>query len=101
MPCAPAGQDLHAIARTIRVARLAERPALVVLNRAPVNNPLVDRAAAAIRRYKVEVCPVVLHQRIQHVHAYTAGMTASEWAPRSKAAAELRELAEWIEERHG
>ena len=100
VPCAPAGQDLHAIARTIRVAQLAERPAVVVLNRAPVNNPLVGRAAAAIRRYQVDVCPIVLHQRIQHVHAYTAGLTAAEWAPKSKAADELRQLTRWIEKRY-
>lgn len=43
-----AGRAGHAIARTIQVARLAERPALFVLNRAPVNNPLVRRAADAI-----------------------------------------------------
>ena len=40
----------------------------------------------------------VIHQRIAHVHAFTAGQTVQEFKPRSKAAAELAALYRWTME---
>ena len=37
-----------------------------------------------------------IHQRIDHVHAFTAGLAATELAPRGKAARELGALFAWI-----
>ena len=71
-----------------------------MLNRAPVRNPMIEAAKSAIRLYGVEPCPVVIHQRIDHVHAYSAGKSAAEYAPTSKAAGELRLLEQWIERHH-
>ena len=50
----------------------------------------------AIARYGINTVPAVIHQRIDHVHAYTAGLSAAELAPRSKAARELDALFAWI-----
>ena len=38
IPCHPATADLHAIGTTIDLARLAKRPAAVVINEALVNH---------------------------------------------------------------
>lgn len=97
IPCRPSAADLHAISGTIDLVRLADTRSAVVLNAAPVNNPVVDQAQAAIAGYHVEAVPVVIHQRIDHVHAFTAGLAATEWSAGSKAAAELAKLAEWIQ----
>ena len=68
----------------------------MVLNAAPVQGPLVSQARAAIAGYEVAMVPVVLHQRIAHVHAFTNGLTAPELARTSKAAGELAALFEWV-----
>lgn len=96
IPCRPSAADLHAISGTIDLTRLAKTRSAVVINAAPVNNPVTDQAQAAIAGYRIEAVPVVMHQRIDHVHAFTAGLAATEWATGSKAAAELTALAKWI-----
>lgn len=97
IPCRPSAADLHAISGTIDLTRLAETRAAVVINAAPVNNPVIEQAREAIAGYHVEAVPAVIHQRIDHVHAFTAGLAATEWSAGSKAAAELAQLAEWIQ----
>ena len=96
IPCQPATADLHAIRTTINVARLAQKPAAVVLNRARVNHRVNDEAQAALQQYEVVACPVILHERIDHQHSFTQGMTAPEFAPRGAAALEMQRLEEWI-----
>ena len=96
IPCRPSAADLHAIGGTIDLTRIAETRAVVVINSAPVNNPVVEQAQVAIAGYHIEAAPLVVHHRIDHVHAFTAGLAATEWAPGGKAAAELTALAEWI-----
>ena len=71
----------------------------VVINAAPVANQLTDHALTAIAGYGVKACPVIVHQRIEHVHAFTAGLSASESVPSGKAAAEINELFEWTRSR--
>ncbi len=97
IPCRPATADLAAIAASIDLVRIAGKPAAVVLNAAPVANPLTGQALATISGYGATACPVVVHQRIEHVHAFTAGSCAIETAPAGKAAAEVNKLFEWIQ----
>ena len=96
IPCRPATADLVAIGASIDLIRIADKPVAVVINAAPVANPITGQALAAISGYGVNACPVVVHQRIEHVHAFTSGLSASESAPSGKAAAEINELFEWI-----
>ena len=96
IPCRPSAADLTAIGATVDLARQAGVPAHAILNAAPVRNPLNDQARDAIARYGVNTVPTVIHQRLDHVHAYTAGLAATEFAPRSKAARELDDLFTWI-----
>ena len=96
IPCRAATADLVSIRASIDLIRIADKPAAVVINAAPVANPLTGQAIAAIAGYGVEACPVVIHQRIEHVHAFTSGLSASESSPKGKAAAEINKLYEWI-----
>lgn len=96
VPCHPATADLHAIGTTIDIATIAHKPVIVVINGALVKHPSNDEAREAIRTYHVQACPVILHQRIDHQHAFTAGLSATELAPQGKAAGEVRELEKWI-----
>lgn len=97
IPCRPAAADLRAIRASIDLVRIAERPSAVVLNAAPVSNPLTAQALEAVEAYGVCACPVVVHQRIAHVHAFTAGKAAVETDPSSKAAGELEALFAWLQ----
>ena len=97
IPCRPATADLVAIGASIDLTRIAGKPTAVVINAAPVANPLTGQARTTISGYGVMACPVVVHQRIEHVHAFTAGLCAAESAPRGKAAGEINELFEWIQ----
>ena len=96
IPCRPSAADLTAIGASVELARAAAVPTHAILNAAPVRNPLTEQAREAIARYGINTVPTVIHQRIDHVHAYTAGLSAAELAPRGKAARELEALFAWI-----
>ena len=98
IPCRPSAADLAAIGASIDLAKVAGKPAAVVVNAAPVANPLTRQAFAAVGGYAVEACPVVIHQRVEHVHAFTSGLSAPESAPAGKAAVESGELFGWVRE---
>ena len=109
VPCRCSVVDLHAIGATLdicgiadmEVSRSAAGGALrvhVVLNAVPVQGQLGAQARQAMVDRGAAVAPVALHQRIAHVHAFTAGRTAQESEPRSKAAAELAALYRWTME---
>ena len=96
IPCQPATADLHGISTTIDIARIARKPVVEVINRALVGHPANDEARKAIRACGVRSCPIILHQQIDHQHAFTEGLSATELAPDGKAANEIRELERWI-----
>jgi chromosome partitioning protein len=96
IPCRPAILDLRAIAATIDIARLAGKPASVILNTVPPRGSLADEAANAIKGYEVEICPVHIGQRASYAHALTLGQTAQEYEPAGKATEEIKQLYKWI-----
>ena len=69
-------QSVRGAPNEVDLARLAKRPAAVVINEALVNHRVNKEAQAAIQEYEVIACPVILHQRIDHQHAFTEGLTA-------------------------
>ena len=80
----------------MQIARLANKPAAVVLNACPAQGrALADEAAEAVRGYGIEVAPVRLTQRAAFAHALAGGQTAQEYEPDGKAAEEIRQLYEW------
>ena len=96
IPCRPAILDLRAISQTVDLARIASKPAAVVLNAVPPRGPLAGEAVQAVRAYDIEVAPIRLTQRAAFVHCLTAGLTAQEFEPDGKAAQEVRDLFRWI-----
>ena len=97
IPCRASVADLYAIGTSIEITRQAGTAAVVVLNAAPVQGPLVKQARDAIAAYEVEMIPVVLHHRIAHVHAFTDGLTAPELTQVSKAGTELTAVFHWVQ----
>ena len=96
IPCRPAILDLRAISFTVDVAKLAGKPAVVVLNAVPSRGNLSEEATSAIAGYGVEVAPVSIGHRAAYMHALTVGQTAQEYEIRGKAAKEIKNLYTWI-----
>src|SRR3954464_5427133 len=69
IPCRPAILDLRAIGSTIDLAKLAGKPAAVVLNTIPPRGSLGEDAKLAVAGYDVEIAPVTLGQRAAFQHA--------------------------------
>jgi chromosome partitioning protein len=100
IPCRPSSFDLAAIGSTVRLAQSAGKPAWVVINAAPTH--VSDRSVAdtidALTAEKVQVCPVIIHQRAALASWIGAGRTANEAEPNGKAAAEIAALLAWIDQ---
>lgn len=101
IPCRCSVADLHAIGASLDICRVADVPAAVVLNAAPVQGRLADQARTAMANHGAEVAPAILCQRIGHVHGFTAGLSVMEMDPRSKAAGELAGLYRWTIDQGG
>ena len=96
IPVQPSAPDLRAIHQTIQIAESADTPATVVINRAIVNHPTIAQSHRILAAANVAICPVTLHQRIAHSHAFNSGRCAAETEPGTKAAVELVELYDWL-----
>lgn len=96
IPCRPAILDLRAIGSTIDLAKLAGKPAIVVLNNVPPRGSLADEAIQAVTGYGVEVAPIHLGYRAAFQHSLTAGLTVQEYEPNGKAAEEVTQLYKWL-----
>jgi chromosome partitioning protein len=94
--------DLQSIAVNLQIARLAGRPVALVMNAAPARDGQAAAAGeGAGRDHGVELCPVIIHQRAVFSHALAHGLSAQEFEPASKAAAEISALWEWLAQRTG
>ena len=96
IPCRPAAADLHAIASSLDVARVASQQAAVVVNAGQVRSGLIPQSLAALGGYGAEIAPVVVHQRADHIKSFAVGLAAPELARDGKAAGELVALFEWV-----
>jgi chromosome partitioning protein len=92
--------DLRAIGSTADLAKIAGKPAFVVLNAIPPGaTRLIEDARAAAAVHGLEVAPVVIEQRAALSHSLTAGKTAQEYEPHGKAAEEIARLFDWLSAR--
>ena len=97
IPCRPGILDLRAIETTVELLRLADKPAFIILNAMPPGaSQLLKDARSAVGVHGLTVAPVVLHQRVSFAHSLTAGLTATEYEPKGKAAAEVASLLKWV-----
>ena len=96
IPCRPSTLDLDAIGASVRLATAAGKPAYVVANAVPAQGAEAGQMREALEQAGVQVSPVELHQLKAFASYIQEGRTAQEAEPKSKAAREVRELAQWI-----
>ena len=80
---------------TLRTVRKLGKPFAFVLNQTPPRGGRIGEAAMALNSAGALALPYVV-QRIDHQDALGAGFGVTEFAPDSKAAAEIRELWRWV-----
>jgi len=98
IPCRAGILDIRAIATTAKLAKLANKPAFVVLNALSVQaGSMVDDVREAVAVHGLELAPVTLHQRVAFAHSLIDGRVAMETDPKGKAAAEVAALYRWVE----
>jgi chromosome partitioning protein len=97
MPLQPSPADLWASEGTRRLAAEERRPLRALLNRVPAQGKMRDRVAAALGELDVSLLEQCLGNRAHFASAFLAGLSVTEAAPRSTAAAEMRALASAVD----
>lgn len=93
MPLQPSPADLWASADTRRIAADERRPLRALLNRVPAQGRMRDRVVEALALLEVPLLEETLGNRVHFAAAFLDGLSVTEAAPRSTAAAEMRALA--------
>jgi chromosome partitioning protein len=97
VPCQPAMADVWATAATLEMAAKQKLPHAVVLNRFPPRGRAAKAAAEALAETGASVLASRIGARAAFADAFMQGRGVTETARRSKAAAEIGELAKALE----
>jgi chromosome partitioning protein len=97
----PAILDLEAIGESVKIVKREKAHAAVVLNACPPphlfgETAIVREAREALEAYGLPVSPVSISQRAAFSHALIDGHAVTEYDRKSKAAAEIRSLWDWL-----
>lgn len=97
-PARPGLADVAALEFTKDLIEIAKKidSAYVVINAAPHAAAAKEAEQAIAASYQLEICPIHIAQRIAYSHAFTAGLSPSEYDPSSKAGAEVKKLSGWL-----
>ena len=96
IPCRPSILDLEAIANSLDIAKLAHKPATVILNAVAPSGSEADEAEEAITELGGEACPIRLVHRVAYARAIVYGQAAQEYEPHGKAAREIEALHKFM-----
>jgi chromosome partitioning protein len=97
VPCGLSPLDLDAIPKTAKLIRSVSVPAFVLFNAVPPTaTTLIEEGRALAEQSGLQVAPVALRARREFKAGWLLGKAAIETHPKSKAAAEILELQNWI-----
>jgi chromosome partitioning protein len=98
IPVTPSPIDLEAVGSTVDVVRGSGKPYAFVVNKSKRNSLLTSDTAEALTRHG-EVAPVLVEDRLDYRTGMIQGGTAQEYAPKGKAATEMRNLWSYVARR--
>lgn len=98
IPCRPHLLDLQAIALSVELARMAQKPFAVVLNAVPPKGSLSVDAAQVLDDQGIPRAPTQLGHRAAFYHCLNQGQVAQEYDPLGKACEEVYELYGWLQQ---
>lgn len=97
LPVQPHLFDIETLDSATELLILAGKPpAVVLINRAPVQGRRHEDAKAGLESRGYQLAPVVIYQRAAHGDAANLGQSASEYEKNGKAALEMAELYRYI-----
>jgi chromosome partitioning protein len=97
IPLQPSVADLTTVEGALNIVKLAGSSRYVaVLTRVKAKGTRHTETADWLAAQGIEVCPVVIGDRVTYQDAYAAGQTPPEFDPRSKAATECEELNRFV-----
>jgi chromosome partitioning protein len=92
IPVRPSILDLDAMGTSLDLCALARRPAVVVLNAAPIRSRVVLEAAETVANLGAALAATMIRERVAFRHALVDGRVAREFEPGGAAAAEITAL---------
>jgi chromosome partitioning protein len=97
IPLRPSILDVYAVEGTAAVVRTTRTPAMLVLNACMPPTitgeaPTTTEARAALKDMEVPIAEAALAQRMDYARALNSGEAVTEFAPASKASAEITRL---------
>lgn len=96
IPLRPSILDIYAVASTVDVVASAKTAALLVLNACPprgvVEASMTTEARRALSSLAAPIAETAIGQRVDYTRALNDGSAVNEFAPESKAAAEMARL---------
>jgi chromosome partitioning protein len=98
IPTRPSPHDLRAVGATVDLCDRAGKPLLFVVNGATPKAKITYEAAVALSQHGT-VAPVTLHHRTDFAASMIDGRTVMECDPKSRSAAEITELWEYVSDR--
>ena len=101
IPVRPSVLDLEAISASVELVQGLGKPAVIVLNQSPPGSTMAQEAEIALKQYGLTICPVHIFNRIAFCRSMTDGHTATEIEPKGKAAQEVQQSWEWIQQQLG
>jgi chromosome partitioning protein len=106
IPSRPAILDLEAIGTSVDIVKGLAGKAAIVLNGCPFpgkngERAIVVEAREALGGYGLPVSPAAISNRVALSHSLIGGQAVTEFESDGKAAAEIRELMNWINEEVG
>jgi chromosome partitioning protein len=97
VPLQPSLIDLKTLGTTLEIIRLGgNKPTRAILSRVKPSGTRHQDTAAWLATQGVELCPVMLGERVTYQDAYAQGLGVSEVEPAGKAALEIREVYKYI-----
>ena len=98
VPVIPSPHDLRAIGETIELVEKERRPLVFVVSNASINGKLTIQAVTALSQHGT-VAPPIIHSRQDFRSSMIKGQTVGEVFPKSKSAAEIAELWQYLNQR--
>ena len=95
IPTRPSPHDLRAVGATVDLCEKSKKPLIFVVNAATPKARITHEAAIALSQHGT-VAPIMLHQRTDFAASMIDGRTVMECDPKSKSAAEVEALWNYI-----
>ena len=97
IPSRAAKVDIEAIPPSLDIAKIAKKPAHIVLNAIDPRSNMGAKGLRTIQQLGVPCVPFMIGDRVGFVRAFNNGATVNEFEPNSKSAREITRLYNYIE----